>query len=75
MKSEKNHEDNVSKAVAADVLTDTLDIANTQRRQERKHIAIVVGAAYVLVLVMLLADSVQWRWNYVLFTSFGVVRV
>ncbi len=73
MKSEKNYEDNVSKTVAADVLTDTLSIANTQRRQERKHVVTVVSAAFVLVLIILFADNVQGRWDYVLFISLGVV--
>lgn len=72
MKSEKNFEGTVSKALAEDVLTDTLNIAKVQRKQERKHIRLVLSAAIMLVPVILLVDNMKWRLDYVLFTGLGV---
>lgn len=72
MKSEK-YDDKVSKAVASDVLTDTLNIADIQRKQERKHIAIVVGIAFLFVLTVFLMDSVQWNIGFIVFTGLGVI--
>ena len=73
MKSEKNYDDNVSKSVVEDVLSDTLNVANIQHKRERKHIAIVVGIAFVFVLAVLLLDSVQWNVGFIVFTGLGVI--
>ncbi len=72
LRSERIPSGEVAKEAADGVVLDALRAAHLQRRQERRRTLYVLGAAAGLAALVLLLDSVDWRWDAVLFTALGV---
>lgn len=73
MKSERITENEVTKEEATEFVTDTLSIANQQRRQERKKAFSILGITAVIVIFVLFLDSMKWQTDTLTFTGVGVV--
>ena len=72
MKSERIILNEVTKEEATGVINDTLNVAKQQRRQERKNVLCILGAIAVVVILVLLFDSMQWKMDTLIFTGIGV---
>ena len=72
MKSEKITTDAVTSKEATEVVTDTLNVAKQQRKQERKNAISILGILFVLVIFVLFLDSVQWQMDQFIFSVIGV---
>ena len=55
------------------MVTDALNMAVLQRKQERKNIFKVLGTISIAVIFLLLIESMQWQADTILFTVVGVV--
>ena len=73
MKSERMAANQVTKEEATEVVTDTLNVAVLQRKQERKNIFKVLGITSIIVILLLLIESMQWQTDTIIFTLAGVV--
>lgn len=73
MKSERMPANQVAKKEAAEVVSDTLNVAVLQREQERKNIFKVLGMISIAVISLLLIESMQRQADTILFTVVGVV--
>ena len=73
MKSERMAANQVTKEEAAEVVTDTLNVAVLQRKQERKNIFKVLGITSIIVIFVLFIESMQWQADTIIFTIAGVV--
>ena len=73
MKSERITENEVTKEEATELITDTLSVAEHQRRQERKKAFLILGITAVIVIFVLFLDSIQWQADTLIFTVAGVV--
>ena len=73
MKSERMVDEQVPKKEVAELITDTLNVAALQRKQERKTAYWILGIALLLVMVVLFLDGMQWQADMILFTGVGVV--
>lgn len=63
----------VEKEEAAEVITDTLNVAVLQRKQERKNVFQILGVTSIIVFFLLLfIDSMQWQADTIIFTGVGV---
>ena len=73
MKSERMAANQVEKEEAAEVITDTLNVAVLQRKQERKNVFQILGVTSIIVFFLLFIDSMQWQADTIIFTFAGVV--
>lgn len=73
MKSEKIMSNEVTKEEATGIISDTLNVAKLQRRQERKNALCILGVIAVIVIFVLFLDSMQWQVDALIFTGAGVV--
>lgn len=73
MKSERIMSKEVTKEEATGVITDTLNVAKLQRRQERKNARCILGVVAATVTFVLFLDSIQWQMDTLIFTAAGVV--
>lgn len=72
MKSERMAANQVEKEEAAEVITDTLNVAVLQRKQERKNVFQILGVTSIIVFFLLFIDSMQWQADTIIFTGVGV---
>ena len=72
MKSERMAANQVTKEEATEIITDTLNVAVLQRRQERKNAFKILGITSVVVVFLLFIDSMQWQADTIIFTGAGV---
>ena len=72
MKSERMAANQVEKEEAAEVITDTLNVAVLQRKQERKNVFQILGVTSIIVFFLLFIDSMQWQADTIIFTGAGV---
>lgn len=73
MKSERITSNEVTKEEAMGVITDTLNVAKEQRRQERRNVLSILGVIAAAVIFVLYLDSLQWQMDTLIYTSVGVV--
>lgn len=73
MKSERIAADNVTKEEVTDLISDTLQAAKLQRREERKNLLSVFWFTLVTVIIILFLDRIHWQADILLFEGFGVV--
>lgn len=73
MKSEKITTDAVTNEEASEVVTNALDVAGQQRKQERRSAILILRLLFVSVIFILFPDSVQWQTDKLIFTVTGVV--
>ena len=52
---------------------DILQLAQEQRRQERKKIALLLAGVLTALLLLLVLDVLDWQWEAILFTGLGVI--
>ena len=50
---------------------DILQLAQEQRRQERKKIALLLAGVLTALLLLLVLDVLDWQWEAILFTGLG----
>lgn len=72
MKSERIISNEVTKEEATGIITDTLNVVNLQRRQERKNALCILGVMAAIVIFVLFLDSMQWQIDTIIFTGAGV---
>ena len=72
MKSERMAANQVEKEEATEVITDTLNVAVLQRKQERKNVFKILGITSIIVIFILFIDSMQWQADTIIFTGAGV---
>lgn len=72
MKSERMAAKQVTKEEATEVVTDTLNVAVIQRKQERKNVFKVLGITFIIVISLLFIESMQWQADTIIFTVAGV---
>ena len=72
MKSERMAAKQVTKEEATEVVTDTLNVAVIQRKQERKNVFKVLGITFIIVISLLFIESMQWQADTIIFTGAGV---
>lgn len=60
MRAESIPDEQLNRENASKAITDAFDIVKYQRRQERKHIAIIAVGTLTAVLLFLLGDSLGW---------------
>ena len=72
MKSERIISNEVTKEEATGVITDALNVAKMQRRQERRNVLYVLGAVAVIIIFILFLDSLQWRMDALIYMCVGV---
>ena len=51
---------------------DILQLAQEQRRQERKKIALLLAGVLTALLLLLVLDVLDWQWEAILFTGLGL---
>ena len=74
MKSEKMPEEQlIEKEAVEEVITDTLNVVNLQRRKERKNAYQILGSVIAVLILLLFLDSMSWQADTILFTGFGVL--
>ncbi len=77
MKSERITDNEVAKETATNVISDTLNIAELQcrqeRKQERRNVFSLLGITFVIVIIVLFLDRIKWQPDILLFESIGVV--
>lgn len=73
MKSEKMTANQVTREEATEVITDTLNVAKIQHKQERKNAFKILGITSIIVIFLLFLDSIQWKADTIIFTGTGVV--
>ena len=73
MKSERMAPRQITSDEAEEAVTDTLEMAKQQRKQERKHAFAVLGITALVIAFLLFLDSIQWRWDILVFFGGGVV--
>lgn len=74
MKSEKMPEEQlIEKEAVEEVITDTLNVVNLQRRKERKNAYQILGSVIAVLILLLFLDNMSWRVDTILFTCFGVL--
>ena len=74
MKSEKMPEEQlIEKEAVEEVITDTLNVVNLQRRKERKNAYQILGSVIAFLILLLFLDSMSWQADTILFTGFGVL--
>lgn len=73
MKSERMNEVSVSHDIADTVILDTLDVAITQRREERKKVFAILGISVVIVLLLLTIDNAGWDVATITLLTFAVI--
>ena len=73
MKSERMNEAPVSHDIADTAIRNTLDVAVTKRREERKRIFSILGISIVLVLLLLTIDNAEWDISMITFLMFVVI--
>ena len=73
MKSERMNEAPVSHDIADTAIRNTLDVADTKRREERKRIFSILGISIVLVLLLLTIDNAEWDISMITFLMFVVI--
>ena len=72
MKAQKMPADHMAKEEAADAVTDTLNTAMQQQKQERRKIAKTLGILSLMVVCLLFFDLLQWQADTIVFTCIGV---
>lgn len=60
MRSERIPDEQISQENASEAITDAFDLVKHQRRQERKHMAIIAVGTLAAVLFFLLGDTLGW---------------
>lgn len=73
MKSERTNEASVSHDIADTAILDTLDVAITQRREERKKVFSILGISVVIVLLLLAIDNAGWDVATIMLLTFAVI--
>lgn len=73
MKSERMNEAPVSHDIADAAILDTLDVAITQRREERKKVFSIFGISVVIVLLLLAIDNAGWDVATIMLLTFAVI--
>lgn len=73
MKSERMNEAPVSHDIADAAILDTLDVAITQRREERKKVFSILGISVVIVLLLLAIDNAGWDVATIMLLTFAVI--
>lgn len=73
MKSEKLKTNQITGEDATELITDTLSIVKSQRKQERKMVALILGITFVFVAFILFFDNMQWQADEIFFFGAGVV--
>lgn len=73
MKSERMNEAPVSHDIADTAILDTLDVAITQRREERKKVFSILGISVVIVLLLLAIDNAGWDVATIMLLTFAVI--
>ncbi len=73
IKSERINDSQVTNEEASELITDTLDVARLQRKQERKNVFRILGITYVIAVFALLLDSMQWQADTIIFACAGVI--
>ena len=73
MKSERMTEAPVSHDIADTAILDTLDVAITQRREERKKVFSILGISVVIVLLLLAIDNAGWDVATIMLLTFAVI--
>lgn len=72
MKSERMETDRVTREEAAEAISDTLNVAVLQRKQERRSVFQILGITSAFVIFLLFIDSIQWQADIIVFTFVGV---
>lgn len=73
MKSERMNEAPVSHDIADTAILDTLDVAITQRREERKKVFSILVISVVIVLLLLAIDNAGWDVATIMLLTFAVI--
>lgn len=73
MKSERMNEAPVGHDIANTAILDTLDVAITQRREERKKVFSILGISVVIVLLLLAIDNAGWDVATIMLLTFAVI--
>ena len=63
----------VSHDIADTAILDTLDVAVTQRREERKKVFSILGISVAAVLLLPAIDNAGWEVSAIVFFVFGVI--
>lgn len=72
MKSKRLANGEVTRTEAAGAISDTLQMVDWQRRQERRWVWIMLGLTAVFWVIVWLFDKLKWRWEAILFEGIGV---
>lgn len=73
MKSERLKTDRITGEDATELITDTLSIVKSQRKQERKMAALILGTTFVFAAFILFFDNMQWQADKIIFFGAGVI--
>lgn len=73
IRSERLTEQRFSNEDAAEVVSDTLEIARLQQKHERKKIFTLLGIVSIALIIILCLDNMQWQADMIIFTGVGVV--
>lgn len=73
MKCERIQEEPVSHAEVENAIINTLDIAITEKREERKKVFHIVWISIMLVILLLVIESTKWNLSMIVFLCIGVI--
>lgn len=73
MKSERMKETPVSHDDAESVIIDTLDVAISQKRDERKKVLYILAVSITVVALLLAIDSVGWEISSIILLLFSII--
>lgn len=73
MKSERVKETPVSHDDVENVIIDTLDVAISQKRDERKKVLYILAASIAVVALLFAIDGVGWEISIIVFFLFAVI--
>lgn len=73
MKCERIQEEPVSHSEIEDAITNTLDVAIAEKREERKKVVHVLKMSILAVVVLLIIRSTKWKFSMIVFLCIGAV--
>ena len=72
MKSKRLDSGEVTRTEAAGAISDTLQMIDWQRKQERRWVRILLGLTAAFWVIVWLFDKLKWRWETIIFEGIGV---
>ena len=73
MRSERMQANEMTNQQATELITDTLNVARQQYRQQQREILRILGIVFAVVVVVLFLDHMQGQMDSILFFGAGVV--